>query len=84
MHDRLPQTALIDDEPDDRPFRMSALNQAGLADMQDMTDSMHILGRGGPHSPLHRNRFFVGICLALPLSVLLWYLVYQCLHYLTD
>jgi len=84
LHDRFPKAALIDDDIDDKPFRMTTPNQSDLADIQEMTDSLQFLGGGAGHTPLFRNRFFGGVCLALPLSVLLWYLFYQCLHYLTD
>lgn len=84
LHDRLPKSARIDDDPDDTPFRMTALNHAELADIQEMADALSVLGGSAGRTPLRRNRFFGGICLALPLSVLLWYLFYQGLHYLMD
>ena len=84
LHDRLPKAALIEDDVDDKPFRMSALNLAESADIQEMADSLQVLGGGAGHTPLYRNRFFGGVCLALPLSAMLWYLFYQCLRYLTD
>jgi len=60
----------------DRPFRMS---EPALADLDDgdEAEALNILGRGKSPIQSQRNRFFGGICLALPLSALLWYIIYH-------
>jgi hypothetical protein len=50
----------------------------------EMADTLQILNQGRLHTRSQRNRFFGGICLALPLSVLLWYMVYYFVHILAE
>ena len=78
---RLQRSYTMNDEPEDRPFRMSELPPGDLNDSHEMADTLQILSQGSlSHAPYQRNRFFGGICLALPLSALLWYLVYHFVH----
>ena len=75
---RLQSNITPNNEPEDRPFRMSELPLTDLNDHHDMADALQILNQGSrSHTPYQRNRFFGGICLALPLSALLWYLFYH-------
>ena len=84
MRNRRHHNPIPEDNAEDKPFCMTVLDPTGLADIPEMADSLQILSPGRFRVPSPRSRFFSGICLALPLSVLLWYLFYQCLHYLTD
>ena len=59
---------------EDRPFRMSELPYEDPEDLQRMGD--------GNFAAYSGNRFFGGICLALPLSALLWGLAYYLLQHL--
>jgi hypothetical protein len=68
---------------EDAPFTMSEQTLPSMTDFQDKADSIHTLSSGFIGSPFHRNRFFGGICLALPLSALLWFLIYRVLQLFT-
>jgi hypothetical protein len=72
------------DEAEDRPFRMTEIPLNDINESRDMAEALQILSQGGSQTPSQRNRFFAGICLALPLSALLWYLVYHFLHILAE
>ena len=75
---RLPNSFTPSDEPEDRPFRMTEGPLSDLNESHEMAEALQILNQGSrPRFPSPRNRFFGGICLALPLSALLWYLVYH-------
>jgi hypothetical protein len=82
MNDRLHDDTLRDGLSEDKPFRMTELSHTGLTDIQEMADSLQILSQSGVRNPFRRNRFFGGICLALPLSGLLWCLFYYILHHI--
>lgn len=60
---------------EDRPFRMSDPVHVGLTEIQDSVDSLPLIARESERIPFPRNTFFGGLCLALPLSALLWLLV---------
>ena len=75
---RLPNNLAPNDEPEDRPFRMTEDPLADLNESHEMAEALQVLNQGSRSlSSSPRNRFFGGICLALPLSALLWYLVYH-------
>jgi len=61
---------------EDKPFRMSDRDGLSMAEMQEIKDGLNVLSTEWGHIHFPRNRFFGGICLALPLSGLLWMLVY--------
>lgn len=77
---RLQNSLASSNEPEDRPFRMTETPLADLNEGCEMAEALQILSYGRPHPSSQRNRFFGGICLALPLSALLWYLVYHFVH----
>ena len=60
---------------EDRPFRMSDPAHAGLTEIQDGVESLPRRPYEADRIPFPRNNFFGGVCLALPLSALLWLLV---------
>jgi len=68
---------------EDLPFTMSEPVLTAMTELQENTDSLHTLSSGFIGSSFHRNRFFGGICLALPLSALLWFLIYRVLQIFT-
>ena len=75
---RLQKSFTPNDEPEDKPFRMTEGPLADLNESYEMADALQIFNQSSqPQTPSQRNRFFGGICLALPLSALLWYLVYH-------
>ena len=79
----LPNNLTAYDEAEDRPFRMTESPFSELNESREMADALQILGQSSrSHTPSQRNRFFGGLCLALPLSALLWYLVYHFVHHL--
>jgi hypothetical protein len=81
---RLQSSVTPNDEPEDKPFRMSEHPLADLNESREMADAWQILSQSSQlHTPSQRNRFFGGICLALPLSAVLWYLVYHFIGSLT-
>lgn len=82
MHHRLQNSFTPSNEPDERPFYMTEPALADLNEGDEMVDALHILKRGKSPIPSHRNRFFGGICLALPLSALLWYIIYHFVYHL--
>jgi hypothetical protein len=65
---------------EDAPFTMSEPALPSMTEFQEKTDSLQTLSSGFIGNPFHRNRFFGGICLALPLSALLWFLIYRALQ----
>jgi len=60
---------------EDRPFSMSDPVHVSLAETQDRVDSLPLRPHEADDIPFPRNNFFGGLCLALPLSALLWLLV---------
>jgi hypothetical protein len=71
-------------DPEDRPFRMTEPALADLNGVDEMVEALQILRQGKAPIPLQRNRFFGGICLALPLSALLWYIIYHFVYRLAQ
>lgn len=65
---------------DDKPFRMSELPHEDIADLQAVTDSLHAFTRAAAPVAVHGKRFIRGFCLALPLSALLWILLYYAIQ----
>ena len=84
MSYRMQERFMPDDEPEDRPFRMTEPLLSDINEGLEMADTLQILNQGRPHTRSQRNRFFGGICLALPLSALIWYLVYHFVHILAE
>jgi len=69
---------------EDAPFTMSEPALPAMTELHEKTDSLQTLSSGFIGNPFHRNRFFGGICLALPLSALLWFLIYRVLQLFTQ
>ena len=65
---------------EDRPFRMSELPYEESENFPKFGKGNCALTDGVVCEAHQRNRFFGGICLALPLSALLWGLVYLLLQ----
>ncbi len=76
MQDLFNDDANVSHYAEDKPFRMSDQGDPDRSDLHDIEDTLRILSPSA--MPIHfpRNRFFGGICLALPLSALIWFLVY--------
>ncbi len=60
---------------EDRPFRMSNPTHTNLTEIQETADSYRIITHEADRIHFPRNNFFSGICLALPLSALMWILI---------
>jgi hypothetical protein len=60
---------------EDRPFRMSETASLALTEMEERTGSLPLITHDAERFHFPRNSFFSGICLALPLSALLWLLI---------
>jgi hypothetical protein len=60
---------------EDRPFRMSETTSIALTEIEERTDSLPRIPNEADRIHFPRNHFFGGICLALPLSGLLWVLI---------
>ena len=60
---------------EDRPFRMSDTASIALTEIEERTDSLPLITHDADRIHFPRNSFFSGICLALPLSALLWLLI---------
>jgi hypothetical protein len=84
MRNRRHHNPIPEDNAEDKPFCMTVLDPTGLADIPEMADSLQILSPGRFRVPSPRSRFFSGICLALPLSALLWWLTFYLLHYIAS
>jgi hypothetical protein len=65
---------------EDAPFTMSEPALPSMTDFQEKADSIQTLSSGFIGSSFHPNRFLGGICLALPLSALLCFLIYHVLQ----
>ena len=81
---QLQNSVTPNDDAEDRPFRMTEMPLSDLNERHEMTDALQILSQGRTQAQSLRNRFFGGICLALPLSALLWYLIYHFAHRLAE
>jgi hypothetical protein len=61
---------------DEKPFRMSELPEEEVAHLQERVYPASLGLHDATAGDNRRNRFFSGICLALPLAALLWALCY--------
>jgi len=75
------EDAIVSRYAEEKPFRMSDRGYPAVSDIHDIEDTLRILSPKA--MPIHfpRNRFFGGICLALPFSALMWFLVYFVLQH---
>ena len=76
MKQSLNKDIILSRYAEDKPFRMSDRDGLSMKEMQEITDGLNVLSNESAHFRLPRNRFYGGICLALPLSGLLWMLFY--------
>ena len=60
---------------EEKPFRMSTPDHVSMTEIEERSDSLLIAPHEADAVPFPRNHFFRGVCLALPLSALLWLLI---------
>lgn len=60
---------------EDRPFRMSDPSHTSLAEIEETAHIFQSATHGADRIHFPRNNFFGGLCLALPLSALMWLLI---------
>lgn len=75
MSNPSPYDHMPDGYAEDRPFRMSNPTHTNLTEIQETVDSFPIITHEADRIHFFRNNFFSGLCLALPLSALMWILI---------